>query len=102
MNQFCNSLVEFHGQFVRRCNYQYLTEGQPLLVKIGFAIIILAGSLALSYVFFKMLRGEISRLKRIQGHRRWKDWKNCIYAAFLLLIFLSSAVLFIVNLIEGL
>jgi len=96
---FCRSLVEYNGQLVTRCNFWRLTEGQPIWVTIIYAAIILTGLLTLGLIMLKLT------LKKIFYHRKYnkpylgKDIKELAQFGFLSIVFLGSALLFIIQLI---
>lgn len=96
---FCNTLVEFRGELVPRCNFWYLIDDQPLFIKLAYAGVLFAGFLVMSYIFFKLA------YKKIAYHKnrpyKSKDIRMLTYYIFLFVVFFVPAVLFAINLIKS-
>ncbi|MBP9701937.1 MAG: hypothetical protein KBD47_03075 [Candidatus Pacebacteria bacterium] len=95
MNRFCRHLVEYNGELVRKCDFGYLTEGQPLFVKIGLAAIFLGGFTIVGFIFVRL---AFKKIKYHKSHNRvysGKDIKILFYYIFLALVFLVPAFIFL-------
>ena len=97
---FCSRLVQFHGQLVQQCNFWYLTDGQPLFVKLLLAVILLTGILTLSYVFFKLTYIKIIYHKKHNKPYKAKDIKMLSYYIFLFIVFFIPAIWFVFSLLK--
>ncbi len=97
MNRFCRHLVEYNGELVRKCDFGYLTEGQPLFIKIGLAAIFLGGFTIIGFIFARL---AFSKIKYNMIHYRaysGKDVKMLSCYIFLALVFLVPAVIFVIS-----
>jgi hypothetical protein len=97
MNRFCRHLVEYNGELVRKCDFGYITEGQPLFVKIGLAAVFLGGFTIVGFIFARL---AFKKIKYHKSHHRTysaKDIKTLSYYIFLALFFLIPAVMFLTS-----
>ena len=93
---FCRGLVEFNGDLVRKCNFGFLVDGQPLFVKIILAVVILAGMLSMSYIFLKSFYKTLKYCNSRKIYTR-KNVKLLFYTAFLFLFFFVPSILFVLS-----
>ena len=98
MNSFCNKLVEYNGQLVRRCDFNFLTNGLPPIVKYGYAVIILTASLTLSYIFLKLAYKKYIYHKNYNKKYDARAVRLMSYYILLFLVLFIPAILFILKL----
>lgn len=96
----CQELVEWNGQLVSRCNFDYLTDGQPLIVKIGLATVLLTGALAMAYIFAKLIYKDVKYHKNYSKKYERKDVIMLIFYIFLFLAFIVPAMSLFINLVR--
>jgi flagellar biosynthesis protein FlhB len=97
-NLFCRGLAEYNGQLVKRCNFWHLTEGLPIWVTLIYAAIILTGLLTLGFIMLRLTLKKIIYLRRYNKPYSGKDIKELVQFSFLSIIFLGSALFFIIQL----
>ena len=97
-NSFCRRIVEYNDQFVTRCNFWRLTEGLPIWVTLIYAAIILTGLLTLGLIMLRLTLKKIIYLHRYHKPYSGKNIKELAQFSFLSIVFLGSALLFIIQL----
>lgn len=96
----CQRLVEYNGGLINRCNFWYLTNDQPLWVKIPLACFIIVCILIFGLIILRLAIKQF--VFHHKSHRPWtkKTIKYLIMELFLVLVSFGSLVLFVINLTQ--